>query len=1094
MASDYKTIAEENIRKYGTEIGVYGPVLLANLYSDRTHFVYELLQNAEDAIGWRTNAQPNKRFPRSIDLDLHADHLAVRHYGLPFRDVDVAGICGLVRGTKGTDLNAIGKFGIGFKSVFAYCNHPEVHSGNESFVIEAYVQPQAVRPRRTQPGETLFWLPFSNPNLSSTAACEQIRARLAALGAQTMLFLRQIDEVRWHAPGGASGRYSRRTRRQNERIRYVWLTCEINRRTAVDQWLIYERPVFTNHGKPAGRVEVAYQMIEEKKARRRVIRPVTKSNLFVYFETEKEMHLGALVQGPYRTTPSRDNIPRDDPWNRHLAKETAVLLAESLSALREMDMLNADALEAMPIDVSQFPDSDLFRPLYNTIHNVLREKRLIPRHVDGFIAGRTAKIARGTGLRELLKPTQLKAITESRDLTYWVSEEITADRHARLHAYLVKELGIDELTPELVISRLSAPFLQQQPDAWIVSLYEFLNEHPALWRYAGIARNRPIIRLQDGKHIAPFDASGHPNVFLPGRVRTGFPTVKEAVCRTKGARELLVGLGLAEPDIVDDVIKNVLPQYRSDEDLAPGPTYLSDMERILLAFNSDSIGRRDRLIDELQNCQFIRCRNAADATISLQPPSVPYFASNDLREFFRENSDVWFVDDEYPLDTDDARALLKRCGVFASIWQIPFEPDFDWERRQELRGGAGNSGVTSDLEVTDYKIEGLEEFLLRLGKVGYQDAVSLSATLWRLLCELIEALPASEYGRDDFFRGTYKWFYYSKRQISFDADFVELLRKTEWFPGPDQKLKRPAEICFSELPSDLFQQNDYLQRKLQFRAEAVVVLAREVGIEPGAIGLLKALGLTTESELRARLGVNDERGPGEGDTGAAVANALKNLLGDNSEPSPPVSDPIGPEPAPSGSGGRGTDSGDRAAPRGGHALGTGRRGDGGSGGQGSGNRTPVSAGGRPFISYVAAHPDEEEPDPDGLDQAARMALEAKAIDLILSRESGWQRTPTHNPGFDLFEAGPDGQAIRWCEVKAMTGSLDSRPVGLSRTQFECARAHSRAYWLYAVERAGTDSARIVRIQDPAGKARTFTFDRGWREVAKVDPESEERED
>ncbi len=76
----------------------------------------------------------------------------------------------------------------------------------------------------------------------------------------------------------------------------------------------------------------------------------------------------------------------------------------------------------------------------------------------------------------------------------------------------------------------------------------------------------------------------------------------------------------------------------------------------------------------------------------------------------------------------------------------------------------------------------------------------------------------------------------------------------------------------------------------------------------------------------------------------------------------------------------------------------------------------------------------------------------------------------------------------------MTASLDHRPVGLSRTQVDCAREHGENYWLYAVERAGTNQARIVRIQDPAGKAHTFTFDHGWLNVAKVDPQFEERED
>lgn len=76
----------------------------------------------------------------------------------------------------------------------------------------------------------------------------------------------------------------------------------------------------------------------------------------------------------------------------------------------------------------------------------------------------------------------------------------------------------------------------------------------------------------------------------------------------------------------------------------------------------------------------------------------------------------------------------------------------------------------------------------------------------------------------------------------------------------------------------------------------------------------------------------------------------------------------------------------------------------------------------------------------------------------------------------------------------MTGRLVDRPVGLSHTQFETAREHGDDYWLYVVERAGTDEPRILRIQDPAGKARTFTLDHGWLGVAETDSEEEPRED
>ena len=65
-----------------------------------------------------------------------------------------------------------------------------------------------------------------------------------------------------------------------------------------------------------------------------------------------------------------------------------------------------------------------------------------------------------------------------------------------------------------------------------------------------------------------------------------------------------------------------------------------------------------------------------------------------------------------------------------------------------------------------------------------------------------------------------------------------------------------------------------------------------------------------------------------------------------------------------------------------------------------------------------------------------------------------------------------------CEVKAMKDGLQDRSVGLSRTQFERTRVHGTDYWLHVVERAGQEDARIVRIQDPAGKAKAFTLDKG----------------
>jgi len=152
-----------------------------------------------------------------------------------------------------------------------------------------------------------------------------------------------------------------------------------------------------------------------------------------------------------------------------------------------------------------------------------------------------------------------------------------------------------------------------------------------------------------------------------------------------------------------------------------------------------------------------------------------------------------------------------------------------------------------------------------------------------------------------------------------------------------------------------------------------------------------------------------------------------------------------------------------------------------------GKRSPGLGGGRPFISYVGTHPHDEERDPDGIDQATRMRIEDQAIEMIIDLEPTLRRTPAGNLGFDLYEADGNGKPVRWVEIKSMTGSLDDRPVGLSYSQFNCAREHGAAYWLYVVEHA-TDprAARVLKIQDPVSHVRTFTFDKGWRHIAKTD--------
>ena len=135
--------------------------ILAGIYNDPSHFIYEILQNAEDA-----NAT-------EISFNLHNDRLEIKHNGKDFDFNDVDGITGIGISTKKEDINSIGKFGVGFKSVFAITQAPVIHSGFFHFEIKDFVIPSLIDNNEIK--ETLIVLPFNHPSRTEDEVFEIVR-------------------------------------------------------------------------------------------------------------------------------------------------------------------------------------------------------------------------------------------------------------------------------------------------------------------------------------------------------------------------------------------------------------------------------------------------------------------------------------------------------------------------------------------------------------------------------------------------------------------------------------------------------------------------------------------------------------------------------------------------------------------------------------------------------------------------------------------------------------------------------------------------------------------------------------------------------
>ena len=314
------------------------------------------------------------------------------------------------------------------------------------------------------------------------------------------------------------GVYLREAVQEGATVRRVTVVGEKQGEPEVDdEWLVFSRPVHTEDGELGGHVEIAWLTAEDEDGRRG-LRAVKPSPLVVFFPTVVETRLGFLIQGPYRTTPSRDNVPPRDEWNRMCVRETGALLVESLRWFARQRSVGCSRAFLPSIGPGWVRGGRCFagcskrRRRHLAGRNCCRPS-MAPTCVPKMAVWRVEKNSGNC----CHPPNWPPCMVGARRL-HWLERTISRDRTPELRRYVVQELGIRELTPEAVVKRLTGAFLEDQTDDWTHRLYEFLASRPAL-------RSRvislPIIRLSDGSHVPPF-AGDERRAFLPGPVDTGF--------------------------------------------------------------------------------------------------------------------------------------------------------------------------------------------------------------------------------------------------------------------------------------------------------------------------------------------------------------------------------------------------------------------------------------------------------------------------------------------------------------------------------------------------------------------------------------------
>ena len=726
--------------------------------------IREMLQNAADAGA------------SVVSFHLDESALRIQHNGEPFDKKDVAAITDIGRSAK-TDMERIGRFGVGFKSVFAVTQRPVIHSGEFHFAIENYIVPHLVDSKDV--GEkTLISLPLDGPD----GAHERVIGGLRNLSIFDMLFLTGVEEISWEsdgekhglwregrlmpcAGGGKSGIVTvRRESEEGQEEKKYWM---FRRRMRIAGRKLY--------------LQFACLMKDGE------LHGEENPPLYVYFPTSERPGFGFRIQIPYKPTIGRDHVNYGDGENKALTENVAHFVADLMPILRDKGLLTPRVIgDIFPVDKARAQNGESL--LYTAMFDSVREKflsgeKLLPTADGGYAAADESILGRN-GIEAL--------ISEDDAVEIWGRGKWLAPQMNKLSRPYLESLVIPCVDFSDFLEKIGDDFFPRQSNEWMLRFYKFLaDKHPRGWQEAhrpgmllgavdnvvSRLRRRRFVRLSDGKHIAPFGADSKPQVFLPFGGKSRFNIVDEEFFNDEECAGFFRDvLGLKKPTRVDEVQKFIVPRYSGEGLRVSNDNHVKDIRLIHEAMEENLVGTRHALSKH----PVIRAFRCDVDSPTFYAVDACYFRNERLSTWFDGNPEGVFVDEEfYNRHVGDInwRECFSNLGVAHDIRL------FHVEQIEEHSYGYHVSGVGSFnpnfcIHGLEYALQSMQDGNIGKSKIAWDMAINYLHMLQgevkragnrNALNNADSLYPATSAAGRAFKRN--KWLLDSEGQVSQHSDF-----------------------------------------------------------------------------------------------------------------------------------------------------------------------------------------------------------------------------------------------------------------------------------------------------------------------------------
>jgi len=790
--------------------------LSGKLYQARSHFFYELVQNAED------NEYIIKVEPE-ISFFIDKEKILVQNNEKGFIEKDVRSICDIGESSKQKSniRHDIGEKGIGFKSVFGISDTPRIFSNGYSFGFNAneplgYIKPTWIPPEKYP---RYIDKKLTNILLPLTGDLNKI-ADLSPINPLVILFLKKIKKISYSNDLNKIKFLITKKNLKNDCISLEEKNLDVSsEKSEIYRFkMVYNKyeippeikePLRKN--KQDSEMELAFPITKETK-------PDPEKGGMVYsflpidsYQTGSEIPF--IIQGDFILTSNRGSILSDNEWNKWLRDSISDIFLKAVEIFKRDTNLRYSFYEYIPLKDS-IKDA-FFNPIGTNILQIIKENLCILDAENEW--KKPIDVLRTTdSIRELIPNEVLKK--------YYNKSLISP----KIENYpVLSQLGVQKFNVKNLCNLLGkSEWIKNQSLDWFINLYRLLGKNLTKREISSEdILYSVILKLESGEICTPTVASRvstkiflhteDPNErYISNRNRFILPEISKLIESDEFIRKFFEALNITAVSTIDVINEIIIPIYEGYQE---GKITRESLEKSIVYLKTHQSELTKDIIDRLKRIVVLKTKNP---TIPFLKSSELYFSKKyqedlDLESLFKYSTDKPnFLSEDYisncnnKEEISDWQSFFEKLGVETSFFLFQREFDSDDPIFQECK--KEKSG----------RIIGFIDFYFNPSienELNHQDKnqsiiwIKYLDSLWnqfKKLSHIIMKIDISWKSKGHYYEVI------DKEETQIPAEWIKILRELSWLPTKNNHFLKPSEVYY--LDKDIIAYSNMTNKSLPF--------------------------------------------------------------------------------------------------------------------------------------------------------------------------------------------------------------------------------------------------------------------------------------